>query len=80
MKPNVIAEFEETAVLGSKAVRAFLTYQGANRDYFNKARVGVGAMGSYARLRATMANEQALRLMELRSAGPNEPKPKAIAK
>ena len=61
-KDKVRQEFEETALLGCKAVRAFLTYQGANKDYMHKARAGAVAMGSYARLRATMATEQALTL------------------
>lgn len=59
-KDHVRDEFEETALLGCKAVRQFLTYQGSNKDYGYKARAGAVAMGSYARLRATMANEQAL--------------------
>lgn len=60
---KVIDEFEEVAILGCKAVKAFLAYQGSNKDYFHKARAGAMAMGSYSRLRATMANEEALRLM-----------------
>lgn len=59
---KTLQEFEETALMGAKAVRAFLTYQGSNKDYFAKARVGAVAMSSYGRLRATMANEAALRL------------------
>jgi hypothetical protein len=62
MKDAVKQEFEETALLGCKAVRAFLNYQGDNKVYALKARAGAVAMGSYARLRATMANEQALAL------------------
>ena len=59
---NVRKEFEETALLGCKAVREFLTYQGDNKKYGLKARAGAVAMGSYSRLRATMANEKALAL------------------
>lgn len=60
---TVLSEFEETALMGARAVRAFLTYQGTqNKDYFAKARVGAVAMSSYGRLRATMANEAALKL------------------
>ena len=62
MKDEVKQEFEETALMGCKAVRAFLTYQGDNKVYALKARAGAVAMGSYARLRATMANETALAL------------------
>lgn len=70
---HVLEEFEETAVLGTRAVRQFLTASEPSgkraeksAGSYNKARIGVGAMASYARLRATVANEQALRLMELR--------------
>ena len=60
---QVRKEFEETALLGCKAVRAFLAYQGNNRDYRDKAKAGAVAMGSYSRLRATIANETALAMM-----------------
>lgn len=65
---HVLEEFEETAVLGTRAVRDFLSDSGKAKKEggFNKAKIGVNAMSSYARLRATLANEQALRLMELR--------------
>ncbi len=76
---SVLDEFEEAAVMGAKAVRAFLTYQGNNKDYFNKARVGAVAMGGYARLRATLANEQALRLMEKRGAITSQPERKKLS-
>lgn len=60
----VLAEFEQTATLGARKVREFLNYLGDNKDYFNKAKVGAVAMGSYSRLRATLANERALKLQE----------------
>lgn len=60
---NVRKEFEEVALAGCKAVKAFLAYQGNNKDYFHKAKAGAVAMGSYARLRATMANERQLELI-----------------
>lgn len=60
---DVRKEFEETALMGCKAVKAFLTYQGDNKVFALKARAGAVAMGSYSRLRATMANERALDLM-----------------
>lgn len=59
---NVRREFEETALLGCKAVREFLAYEGSNKLFALKARAGAVAMGSYSRLRATMANEEQLRL------------------
>lgn len=64
---NVRKEFEETALMGCKAVREFLTYQGSNKVYSLKARAGAVAMGSYSRLRATMANEVALELASMKA-------------
>ena len=58
-----LQDFEETAVLGCKAVREFLIYQGTNKQFYDRAKVGAVAMGSYARLRATLANETSLRLL-----------------
>lgn len=63
---NVRKQFEEVALEGCKAVKAFLAYQGSNKDYFHKAKAGAVAMGSYARLRATMANERALELATIK--------------
>lgn len=61
---NVMKEFEETALLGCKAVREFLKYSGDNKTYLNRAKAGAAAMGAYARLRATFANERQLALLE----------------
>lgn len=63
---NVIGEFEETALIGNKAVREFLNYRGNNKEYLNRAKVGAVAMGTYARLRATLANESQLRMLQER--------------
>lgn len=63
---DVIGEFEETALMGCRAVREFLTYQGDNRTYLNRAKAGAVAMGAYARLRATRANERQIDLIEKR--------------
>lgn len=68
-KDDPLIEFEETALMGCKAVREFLTYSGENKAYLNRAKVGAVAMGSYARLRATMANERQLRLIEQKNHG-----------
>ncbi len=63
---TVLREFEDTALMGCKAVREFLLYSGDNKNYLNRAKAGAVAMGSYARLRATMANEASIRLVEAR--------------
>lgn len=66
MVKDTINEYEETALLGMKHVRAFLNYEGNEPRYLHKAKVGAMAMSSYARLRATRANERALALVDQR--------------
>jgi hypothetical protein len=59
---------EEVAFEGLAAMKAFLAYQGSNPDYLKKAKVGAVAVGSYTRLRATLANERQLDLLTQRLA------------
>lgn len=47
-------------------MREFLTYQGDNKAYLNRAKAGAVAMGSYARLRATIANEAQIKILQRR--------------
>lgn len=63
---DVLKEFESTALMGCKAVREFLTYQGSNKEYLNRAKAGAVAMGSYSRLRATLANEKQIAIIQQR--------------
>jgi hypothetical protein len=72
-KDDVLEEFKMTALMGCKAVREFLTYQGENKAYLNRAKAGAVAMGSYARLRATLANEQQIALIQQRLASGEPP-------
>lgn len=64
------SEYGEAAVMGCRAVRDFLASNGDDRKLSMLARVGVGAMGSYAKLRGTMANESALRLAAAKAGVP----------
>lgn len=68
MADDVLREFEDAARMGCRAVREFLTYQGDNKAYLNRAKVGAVSMGSYARLRATIANERQIDLIQRRLA------------
>lgn len=43
-------------------MREFLDGDGMPKERLNKARAGAAAMSSYARLRATLANEEFLRV------------------
>jgi hypothetical protein len=66
---DVLKEFEDTALLGCRAVRAFLEAPATDttrRELHLNAKAGAVAMSSYARLRATLANERQLRLLEER--------------
>jgi len=54
-------------------IRRYRTYQGDNPDYARRAKMAIGVIGAYVRLRATMANEQTNKLVELRLAGSVQP-------
>lgn len=47
-------------------VRAARVYQGSNPDYKAKAKIAIGIIGAYVRLRATIANERSNALIEQR--------------
>lgn len=64
-------EREATAQLDE--IRAARVYQGTNPEYRQKAKIAIGVIGAYVRLRATMANEHTNRLVELRMLGPSAP-------
>jgi hypothetical protein len=55
-------EFESLAMESIKQVRAFFTYQGSEGRYFQKARLACGAIGAYARIRASETNRMAVEL------------------
>jgi hypothetical protein len=68
VKDSTVNELEEVALMGCKAIRAYLVYQGDNKQYHDKAKVGSMAVTSYTRLRATEANRMALEMMASRQA------------
>lgn len=61
-KDKMLVAYEDGALEGIAAIRSFLKYQGANRDYMHKAKAGAVLAGGYTRLRATLANEASIRL------------------
>ncbi len=63
IKDETLDDMEETAVQCSKAIRAFLTYQGENTHYKDKARVAAAHLGAFARTRASESNRMAVELM-----------------
>lgn len=67
MKSNTFVEaLEQEAQEQLNSVRAYRTYQGKDPEYRNRAKLAIGVIGAYVRLRATMANEKSNQLIERR--------------
>lgn len=58
MSDKFIDLLQEEAAAQIAEIRAYRVYQGTNTEYRNKAKLAIGVIGSYVRLRATMANER----------------------
>jgi hypothetical protein len=69
---SFIEDLEAEAKEQLACVQAFRTYQGANPDYKQKAKLAIGVIGAYVRLRATIANERTNELVSLRLLGAPE--------
>ena len=54
--------FEDAALLGLAALKAFLTYQGDNPIYLAKAKAGAVGVTGYTRLVAANTNRQMVKL------------------
>lgn len=77
MKPiadKTMDEFEDTALMGAKAMRQYLAYQGENKQFLDKAKVGAAAVSAYARVRASESNRMSIELVADRVATLAEPK------
>jgi hypothetical protein len=57
---------ETTARESAKAIRAYLTYQGENQQYRDKARVAAAAISSFARARSSETNRLSVELIAQR--------------
>lgn len=55
-------DFEGLALESVKQLRAFYTYSGSDARYFQKARLATGAIGAYARIRASETNRMAVEM------------------
>lgn len=62
MPKAFIDEAEEVALEGLKAMKAYLVYQGSNKEYLQKAKVGAAAATAYTRHYASLTNREALKL------------------
>ncbi len=65
-KKSFVTALEGEAVEQLDAIKQFRTYQGNNPDYHKRAKMAIGVIGAYVRLRATMANEKSNDLIERR--------------
>lgn len=65
-KREFIEEAEEVALEGLKAMKAYLVYQGGNKEYLQKAKVGGTAVASYTRHYASLTNREMLKLAQQR--------------
>lgn len=80
MKPigdDFLDECEELALAGMKAMKAFLTYQGENQQFHNKAKIGAVCATNYMRLRATETNRMAVELQSQRQL-PDDKSPRLL--
>jgi hypothetical protein len=60
-------EMLESEAKGQLAeVQAYRAYRGNNGDYAKRAKLAIGVIGAYVRLRATMANERSNELIAMR--------------
>lgn len=64
-----IEELEGEATEQLQSIREARTYQGSNPEYRQRAKIAIGVIGAYVRLRATLANEKSNELIERRLLG-----------
>lgn len=80
VKEETLNELEDTVGPALKAVRAYLSYQGDNPQYRDKAKIAIGAIGSFAKVRASETNRLQVELVADRMYGAEEPKRLRAAK
>lgn len=62
MAKTFIDEAEEVALEGLKAMKAYLAYQGENKDYLQKAKIGAAAATAFTRHYASITNREMVSL------------------
>lgn len=70
MKPvgdKLLDELEDTALTAVKKLRAFLDYQGNDDKMFQRAKVAVGVVSAFGRIRASETNRMAVEQQANRS-------------
>lgn len=66
---DFIKDLEEEATAQLSEIRAYRAYQGQSPEYKQRAKIAIGIIGAYVRLRATMANERSNDLISMRMMG-----------
>ena len=62
--------FEDVALAGVKKIMEYFKYEGTNPIYFQKAKIGAGAVSSYARFRASETNRMGIEIAAKRLRAP----------
>lgn len=78
-KQPFVEALESEAVEQLETIKAYRTYQGTNPDYKQRAKMAIGVIGAYVRLRATMANERSNDLIEQRLIGSGDDRKRLTA-
>jgi hypothetical protein len=65
---------EDLAMMGADEIRAFFAYQGDNAKYFKKARIGMGVLAAFSRVRASETNRMAVELASRKVLTGQEPR------
>lgn len=69
MKPvdeETLQELESAIKPSIGAIKAYLAYQGENPQYRDRARIAVGLVGAFARVRASETNRMQVQLISER--------------
>lgn len=77
-KTKFVDALEAEATEQLAAVREYRSYKGNNPDHAKRAKLAIGVIGAYVRLRATLANEKSNELIERRMLGGEPPAPRAL--
>jgi hypothetical protein len=72
---RVLNAHEDLALEGVKAMKAYLAYQGHNKEFLSKAKIGAAGVTAYVRLRSSESNRMQVELIAERM---SESRPKAL--
>lgn len=71
---KVLNAHEDLALEGVKAMKAYLAYQGNNKEFLSKAKIGAAGVTAYVRLRASESNRMQVELVARRIEEQEQPK------